>query len=70
MLTLPAPTAGPREAHEYLTNILMTKHDTTRAFTEELPSQWGLGWGIHLRNATQKDFIDILVIRPAFISLR
>jgi len=59
MCTFPVPTAGPREVREYLANILVTRHDATRAFAEETASLWDLGRGIDLRHASKRDFIRI-----------
>ncbi|KAJ5650479.1 uncharacterized protein N7484_004202 [Penicillium longicatenatum] len=48
----PPDDAGPRQIRQYLTNHLMTKHDTTTEFAEQIASLWQIGRGVDFRQTS------------------
>lgn len=53
---LPPRSAGPNAVRAYLTQILISKHDTTSEFAHKTANLWHLGRGAELRDSPPKVF--------------
>lgn len=48
---LPPPSAGPSQVREYISHILISKHDATPDLALQIANRWQLGRPIDLRLA-------------------
>ncbi|KJK63980.1 hypothetical protein P875_00064536 [Aspergillus parasiticus SU-1] len=55
-MTFPPASAGPNAVRDYISDILVAKHDTTADFAKEVASRWQLGRPNDLRHASTGTF--------------
>ncbi|KAE8343259.1 hypothetical protein BDV24DRAFT_129449 [Aspergillus arachidicola] len=55
-MTFPPASAGPNAVRDYISDILVAKHDTTADFAKEVANRWQLGRPNDLRHASTGTF--------------